>query len=92
MNAAPRGPLQIRWTDRLTPTAVLLVSRAWVLREVGANDENNIVAPPDRGATMRFGLWPLPPGQTSVRPGASRPATGPSLSPNAAADYFLTAT
>jgi hypothetical protein len=36
VSAAPRGPLQIRWTDRLTPTAVLLVSRAWVLREVGA--------------------------------------------------------
>ena len=26
----------IRWVDRLTPTAVLLVSRAWVLREVAA--------------------------------------------------------
>ena len=36
MNATPRGPLRIRWTDRLTPTAVLLVSRAWVLREVAA--------------------------------------------------------
>ena len=31
MNAPP---LRIRWVDRLTPTAVLLVSRAWVLREV----------------------------------------------------------
>jgi len=26
----------VRWLDRLTPTAVLLVSRAWVLREVAA--------------------------------------------------------
>lgn len=33
MNAPP---LRIRWLDRLTPTAVLLVSRAWVLREVAA--------------------------------------------------------
>ena len=29
-------PQRIRWIDRLTPTAVLLVSRAWVLREVAA--------------------------------------------------------
>ena len=36
MNSTPRGPLRIRWIDRLTPTAVLLVSRAWVLREVAA--------------------------------------------------------
>jgi hypothetical protein len=36
VNATPRGPLRIRWTDRLTPTEVLLVSRAWVLREVDA--------------------------------------------------------
>lgn len=28
--------LQIRFIDRLTPAAVLLVSRAWVLREVAA--------------------------------------------------------
>jgi hypothetical protein len=26
----------IRWIDRLTPTAVLLVSRAWVLREIAS--------------------------------------------------------
>jgi hypothetical protein len=32
----PRGErLRIRWIDHVTPTAVLLVSRAWVLREVG---------------------------------------------------------
>jgi len=35
VNAEPER-LRIRWIDRLTPTAVLLVSRAWVLREVGA--------------------------------------------------------
>jgi hypothetical protein len=35
VNGAPQ-PLRIRAIDRLTPTAVLLVSRAWVLREVGA--------------------------------------------------------
>ncbi len=35
MNAEPER-LRVRWIDRLTPTAVLLVSRAWVLREVGA--------------------------------------------------------
>jgi hypothetical protein len=28
--------MQIRFIDRLTPTAILLVSRAWVLREVAA--------------------------------------------------------
>jgi hypothetical protein len=33
--AAP-ADAPIRWTDRLTPTAVLLVSRAWVMREVAA--------------------------------------------------------
>jgi hypothetical protein len=33
--AAPRSP-PIRCTDRLAPAAVLLVSRAWVLREVAA--------------------------------------------------------
>ncbi len=32
----PSSPLQPRFLDRLTPTAVLLVSRAWVLREVAA--------------------------------------------------------
>lgn len=30
------SPLRIRWIDHVTPTAVLLVSRAWVLREVAA--------------------------------------------------------
>jgi hypothetical protein len=35
VNAEPER-LRVRWIDRLTPTAVLLVSRAWVLREVGA--------------------------------------------------------
>lgn len=35
MESAP-GPLPIRFVDRVTPTAVLLVSRAWVLREVSA--------------------------------------------------------
>jgi hypothetical protein len=35
VNASP-GPRRIRFIDRLTPTAVLLVSRAWVLREVAA--------------------------------------------------------
>jgi hypothetical protein len=32
----PSPPLQVRFLDRLTPAAVLLVSRAWVLREVAA--------------------------------------------------------
>jgi hypothetical protein len=36
VNVEPGGQPQIRWIDRLTPTAVLLVSRAWVLREVAA--------------------------------------------------------
>jgi hypothetical protein len=36
MDAAPRATQRIRFADRLTPTAVLLVSRAWVLREVAA--------------------------------------------------------
>jgi hypothetical protein len=35
VNASPE-PTRIRLVDRLMPTAVLLVSRAWVLREVGA--------------------------------------------------------
>lgn len=35
MEGAP-GPLPIRFVDRVTPTAVTLVSRAWVLREVSA--------------------------------------------------------
>jgi len=29
-------PLPVGWIDRLTPTAVLLVSRAWVMQEVAA--------------------------------------------------------
>ena len=36
MDAAPRATQRVRFADRLTPTAVLLVSRAWVLREVAA--------------------------------------------------------
>lgn len=35
---APPDPLPIRAHDYLTPTAVLLVSRAWVLREVSTVD------------------------------------------------------
>lgn len=35
MSSAP-DPLAIRWIDHVTPTAALLVSRAWVLREVAA--------------------------------------------------------
>jgi hypothetical protein len=33
------APLRPGWRDRLTPAAVLLVSRAWVLREVAAQPE-----------------------------------------------------
>jgi len=29
-------PLSVGWIDRLTPTAVLLVSRAWVMQQVAA--------------------------------------------------------
>jgi len=36
VSASPGRRPHIRWFDRLTPTAVLLVSRAWVLREVAA--------------------------------------------------------
>jgi len=36
VSASPGGQPRIRWLDRLTPAAVLLVSRAWVLREVAA--------------------------------------------------------
>lgn len=35
MSEAP-DPLSVGWMDRLTPTAVLLVSRAWVMQEVAA--------------------------------------------------------
>jgi hypothetical protein len=35
VNSSPE-PQRIRWIDRVTPTAVLLISRAWVLREVAA--------------------------------------------------------
>lgn len=35
MEAAP-GPAPIRFVDHITPTAVMVVSRAWVLREVWA--------------------------------------------------------
>lgn len=35
MEDAPR-PSPIRFVDRITPTAVMVVSRAWVLREVWA--------------------------------------------------------
>ncbi len=37
MTAPPRA-LRIRLIDRLTPAAVLLVSRAWILREVATVD------------------------------------------------------